>query len=598
MCRFLAFIYFLILSNLLVKGQSIQKIDSINEYSFKIRSIDRDSSRILAYKALDLSNTAHYSRGVALSQLNLGIHYCNKNRLDSASKYIDFAYTYLYASNDKHNLAITAWYKGKLYQKLSNFKRAYAYNDMAIRLFEELKDNQYLTYVLTERGTYYIMQNNYPKALEYYLKTYKMNSGNTVEDSMRINANIANVYLQMNMPDEALTYAETALEAAYSFGRKSEICLQLQLMGDIYYKKGNDDRTRFYYNKGLAYARQSKHPLVLSEMLDTFAGYYQDKENYKKANSYLLEAEKLGSIENFTSIYLKLSKNYEERGIKDSAFYYAHKAVKLAKQRASPEHLLLAFEMLMNFYDGEKEYDSAYFYSKKIYGLTDSIYNESRDKRFDNLKVQLETLEKENEINVLKFERFENKVRNRIFTIVAVSLLLTLVISFWAYRVTQRRKHLKLEERKKQLEKELEISQKKLSNHTLSMIQKNNVFEDIETELKGIRARCTGNIDPGLKKIQNEINLSRSLENDWSNFSSLFGELHSTFFSYFEKQHSELSDYELRLCALIKMKLTNKEIATMLNIEHKSVKMAKYRLKKKLGIGEAVTLSDFIARVE
>lgn len=599
MKKFSALLLFLLFINLTVFSQTKQKIDSINASAFKIRSSHRDSSRMLGYEALVLSNKINYKRGSNMARLILGIHYCNLNKLDSASKYLDLSYDYFSSSKDKETNGISAWYKGKLYQRLNNFKRAYDYLSIAEKLFQEEGNTTYLIYVLTEHGVYYEMQNNYNKALEYYLKVLKISSGQSPEVIMRIESNLSSIYTKMGMFDDALNYSHNALKISYHLNSDRDIFGESFNLGKIHAQIGNKDSAKYYFEKCSQIGRSKNIQYYeLANVYPEIANYYQDKGDYLTAKKYLIEAEKVGIGYNLTWVYLKLSENYKLENKKDSSIYYLYKAKSLSQDRESNEGLLKTYKLLMEHYAVIKNYDSALYYSQKVNSISDSIYNEKRDQRFDQLKVQVETLEQENEINALKFEQYETKIRNRIFAVVAVFLLLTTILAFWVYRNIQRKKHQRLEHKKQQLEKQLELSQKKLSNHTLSMIQKNNVFDEIEVELKGIRARCTGNIDPGLKKIQRDINLSRSLENDWSNFSNLFGEIHTTFFNYLEKNHPELSDYEMRLCALMKMKLTNKEIASMLNIEHKSVKMAKYRLKKKLGIGEELSLSDFIANVE
>jgi DNA-binding CsgD family transcriptional regulator len=88
--------------------------------------------------------------------------------------------------------------------------------------------------------------------------------------------------------------------------------------------------------------------------------------------------------------------------------------------------------------------------------------------------------------------------------------------------------------------------------------------------------------------------VNKTLEKEWENFNEYFGSVHGAFYEKINTKFPELSTSEKRLASLIKMNLTNREIASILNIESASVKMAKYRLKKKLNLEEEVDIQSFL----
>jgi DNA-binding CsgD family transcriptional regulator len=183
--------------------------------------------------------------------------------------------------------------------------------------------------------------------------------------------------------------------------------------------------------------------------------------------------------------------------------------------------------------------------------------------------------------------------RKFLYTLIAgLTITISFVIIFFRFRNQANRDKLEME--KQLLITELREKEKALSNHTLQMIHHRNGFMEIEGELKRILANDESR---RFHKIVNIINVNQSLDREWDNFNQYFNNVHAGFYDHLKQLSSTLSLHEQRLCALIKMNLASREIATLLNIEVGSVKMAKYRLKKKLNLDEQEDLVEFIGRV-
>src|SRR5690606_12477332 len=84
---------------------------------------------------------------------------------------------------------------------------------------------------------------------------------------------------------------------------------------------------------------------------------------------------------------------------------------------------------------------------------------------------------------------------------------------------------------------------------------------------------------------------------DWDNFALHFNNVNSDFFNKLKDKFPDLTPNELKLCALIKMNLSSKEIAQLMNITIKAVEVGRYRLRKKLHISSETNLYDFLIQV-
>jgi len=80
-------------------------------------------------------------------------------------------------------------------------------------------------------------------------------------------------------------------------------------------------------------------------------------------------------------------------------------------------------------------------------------------------------------------------------------------------------------------------------------------------------------------------------------FETYFDEVHEDFFKRLSEAYPSLTPREMKLCAYIKMNISSKEIATLLNISLRGVEISRYRLRKKLNIDRTENLTAFISKI-
>jgi DNA-binding CsgD family transcriptional regulator len=97
-----------------------------------------------------------------------------------------------------------------------------------------------------------------------------------------------------------------------------------------------------------------------------------------------------------------------------------------------------------------------------------------------------------------------------------------------------------------------------------------------------------------IMRLQMEVNKSLRYDKDWEVFGLYFNELNKDFFEKLIAINPKLSQYDLRLSALLRMNMNIKEAAAVLNIEPDSVKAARYKLRKKLRLHPTDELVKFI----
>jgi DNA-binding CsgD family transcriptional regulator len=145
--------------------------------------------------------------------------------------------------------------------------------------------------------------------------------------------------------------------------------------------------------------------------------------------------------------------------------------------------------------------------------------------------------------------------------------------------------------REEEFKKSLVFKNKELTSYTINFIQKNELIESIRQQLDNLKK-----IIPveELKGINTLIRKSASVDNDWEDFKRTFENVHHNFFGKLLDQYPDLTPAELRLCALICLNLSIKEMASLMGISADSVKTARYRLRKKFNLEQDQNLTDFV----
>ena len=84
------------------------------------------------------------------------------------------------------------------------------------------------------------------------------------------------------------------------------------------------------------------------------------------------------------------------------------------------------------------------------------------------------------------------------------------------------------------------------------------------------------------------------LEQDWESFSSHFDQVHSDFLKRLKAKYPQISPKDLKMAAYLRLNLSTKEIAPLLNISIRGVEISRYRLRKKLELDTTVNLSEYM----
>ena len=195
-----------------------------------------------------------------------------------------------------------------------------------------------------------------------------------------------------------------------------------------------------------------------------------------------------------------------------------------------------------------------------------------------------------------------------IYIISAILLLMIINVLHRNYFKNQQAKLLKRKEKEleiKQLENEQQLmhfknldlqkdiysKNRELGLSTMNLIKRNELLGTIKKELGN-----TKNIND-IKEVIELINNNLNTSDDWKLFEEAFKNTDKGFMKKLKSEHSNLTSNDLRLCTYLRLNLSSKEIAPLLNISIRSVEVKRYRLRKKMNLPHEASLSSYILEI-
>jgi hypothetical protein len=145
------------------------------------------------------------------------------------------------------------------------------------------------------------------------------------------------------------------------------------------------------------------------------------------------------------------------------------------------------------------------------------------------------------------------------------------------------------------LQAEVSHKSSQLANSTMSIIKKNELLIEISNELDSFKEELGYRIpNKYYDRIKKLINQNIESEHDWEMFENLFDQAYENFFKRLKSGYPDLTPSDLKLCAYLRMNLSSKEIAPLINITIRGVEERRYRLRKRLNLPSDQNLTEFI----
>ncbi len=152
--------------------------------------------------------------------------------------------------------------------------------------------------------------------------------------------------------------------------------------------------------------------------------------------------------------------------------------------------------------------------------------------------------------------------------------------------------------RNEKLEAEINFKNSELASSAMHLVKKGELLSKIKeglTHTMKVVDNPQGNNE--IKKLIKTLSEDDNIDKEWENFTKHFDKVHSDFVASLKEKHGTITGNELKLCAYLRMNLSTKEIAQLMNISVRGVEISRYRLRKKLGIPSETNLFDYLMSI-
>ncbi len=466
-----------------------------------------------------------------------------------------------------------------------------------------------------ELATFYKHAQIYTEAVAHYNEALSSVSSPGPKQIAVIKNELAEIYILLKNYSKAIELLQSSLLHSEKEGALSLTAESYQLLGTCWEKQGQPEKALDFQEKSLKLYRSLQNRTGEASVLESIGSIYEDLGAFDKAYSYFEKAysffklendeAQINALNNIADIYRKTGR-YEEAIVK------TQEALDLALVYTNPHQIAGAYKDLAKAYALVKNYELAHHFAHTYQQVFEIELYDQNFAQINALQTIYETKEKQAKIDLLQQQNETAQMKFLAMLLLVLAVITTAGIYFY-FQKRKRQARLNIElYRQRALEAELEtkaaheqnlqnqiqLKTATLSKYSLSLAQKNKLIEEVSGTLKKLSSRKRMDLPVKLDELSNDLNEHLQEADEWDQFMNLFDEIHPDFTKKLNQAALQnLTATEIRLCLLLRINLSSKEIASILRITPDSVRVARYRLRKKLPLESKDELTDFMLKL-
>ena len=524
-------------------------------------------------------------------------------------------------------LMTQAQYKNQIEQSDSLINIAYSY-------FTKHDNAQRKALALYYKGILRHESHHAEDALSFYLEaTTEIEKTNDYQLGFLINSEIGLMYLYRKLNDYAMEYFEKAHHNAELSNNQTYIAFSFFYIARAFSQKKQYNKAIEYYEKAIKIGQVNNYPTILASAMNETSFLFLKTGENKKALQYAKDCIKIKKTD---QRIFSLGDTYRYLKMYDSAYFYLNQACLSPNIHTARS----AYQALYYISQEEKDYKKAVEYSNKLWFYQDSIGKTDRNKALIEMqeKYDQQKIINENNLSQIKKDRI---IRNVLIALIILSFIIAITNYLYQRKIVSQKQEILEKEEKiryftmKIHENETLINRNKMRIEELTIQmegsqeikeqwkEQNKIRQEIQQQNEMLKLENNklqnhiSNYAQSLKEKSKELEAMEHLSeenqylhkreaflcNQLINQTELFNKLKTTkyiddqlwqeikekidllFDNYTKRLYHQipsLTDGDIQICCLIKLRFSNGDIANMLAISPTSVSKRKLRLKERI----------------
>lgn len=604
-------------------SKDTNRIKILLDLSYEYRKESSEKSYQTALLADSLSRASGFERGIALSAKALASAWYGKGQLDTAERLARKALVQLGKIGTVAENAVTLNLLGLCVMHQGRYIEAEGHFKKAAEAYQQAGDDAGESKAQSNIGVVYFYQGLYPQSIAQYYKALR--TAEKVKDDAMIaeaHTNLGHAYSNQKEYMRSVHHHRLGLFGHRKSGNIQALGRSYLGLGTAFFNAGNLDSALANYARAVEITTQTGDVSTLAGALNNEAEVRLQRNQPDEAIALLEKALEIrrstGEAYGEAIVLNNLAKAWAGKNSDGKALEYFTAAENIIKGLKASWLQAEFFLARSEYFTRNGQYLRAIDDLRQFANLKDSLYSKQKAEALAEMQVLYETEKRDAELLKKQNELLSQRQKSQLT--ISLSILGVLlaggVAGVVVYRDRLRKKralealekahqsealmNARKEAAEKELalqkaeasviQQELDFKRKEITQLALHIGRQTEMLEQLKLQLNQVGDQQIRSIS---RDLDNQLNMARQREQ----FELNVDLMNEDFYRRLTEKHPSLTENEKKLCAMLRLKLSSKEIAAVQNISPKSVDMNRYRLRKKLNIANEIDLSDWMEKV-
>ncbi|MCC7438334.1 MAG: tetratricopeptide repeat protein [Armatimonadetes bacterium] len=526
----------------------------LNRLAYALHHTDPTEARNLAKQALTLSAREGDKRGEAESYRVIGNCWNVMGNYARAEINFQRSERLLRHVASPEGLSATLLGLGLTCYFTGEYVRSLEYLQESLELAERAGELRTIMLARNAVGSTYRQLTDYPRALQEFHQSLAMAEQLGSETELPM-GNIAIIYYMQEEYEKSLEMMVQVLELLRASGDRRNEAACLGNLASLHHHLNDTETSIQHWNQAMLLHQELGNDGGIAFTLRAIGELHEMEQDYPRAVECYQRSEALArqihATPHLVATLNKLGVLWHTLGEHQQALAVLQEAETIATTIGDSYFAMSACESIAETLEATGDVSEALHYYRKYHALFMEVEGHEKQRQIANVEIRaaIEAANRERELLRLRAET---------------------------------------------LEREMELKNRELTSLAMQLVQKNEFLETLSHQMRDLQSTQSG-AGSNVGNIIRQVEATRNQSNDWELFEAQFRSTHQGFIERLLARAPMLSPAELKVCAMMKINLSTKEIANILCCSARTVEHHRYKVRSKLELEVADNLGTFLA---